>query len=212
MVSYPSDVALEVIIFFSDTNTAELFYEIETFGENITLPSAVFETYPNWNFYFDEKYQQPCAASTLIYDRVTDPTGQGEAALLDLYAKPTPKRLHTLTFPGLSDEYAVPYPVDKTDEMTQPVGVDSEGKLWVEPSAGSSENANGLSSTASSLLITILRNGVYSTDQSANITALEAALASSEEETESVITQDGSVLNIVSGVMASQVGSVLTIM
>ncbi len=35
-----------------------------------------------------------------------------------------------------------------------------------------------MSSTASTLLITILRNGVYSTDQSANITALENALAS----------------------------------
>jgi hypothetical protein len=40
------------------------------------------------------------------------------------------------------------------------------------------ESGGGLNSTASALLITILRNGVYSTDQSANITALENALAS----------------------------------
>lgn len=37
---------------------------------------------------------------------------------------------------------------------------------------------DGVSKTAADLLITILRNGVYSTDQSANITALETALAS----------------------------------
>ena len=37
---------------------------------------------------------------------------------------------------------------------------------------------NGLDATSSALLITILRNGVYSTDQSENITALENALVS----------------------------------
>lgn len=41
------------------------------------------------------------------------------------------------------------------------------------------QNGGGLTDTASALLISILRNGVYTTDQSANITALEAALASS---------------------------------
>ena len=43
----------------------------------------------------------------------------------------------------------------------------------------SSQNSVGLSNTAKTLLITILRNGAYGTDQSANITALEAELASS---------------------------------
>lgn len=43
----------------------------------------------------------------------------------------------------------------------------------------SSQNANGLNDTARALLITILRNAVYDTDQSAMITALEKALASS---------------------------------
>lgn len=44
--------------------------------------------------------------------------------------------------------------------------------------AAASTNANGLSSTANNLLINILRNAVYSSDQSANITALETALSS----------------------------------
>lgn len=45
--------------------------------------------------------------------------------------------------------------------------------------SGSGENANGgMSATASALLISILRNAMYTADQSANITALEAALAS----------------------------------
>ena len=39
----------------------------------------------------------------------------------------------------------------------------------------------GLSSTAKTLLISILQNAIYTTDQSANITALESALTSSSE-------------------------------
>ena len=42
--------------------------------------------------------------------------------------------------------------------------------------------SGGMSDSAKKLLITILRNAVYSTDQSANITALENALAGGEEE------------------------------
>lgn len=42
------------------------------------------------------------------------------------------------------------------------------------------QNGGGLSTTAANLLLTILRNGVYSTDQSANITALAVALESGE--------------------------------
>lgn len=43
------------------------------------------------------------------------------------------------------------------------------------------EASGGLNATASALLISILRNGVFTADQSANITALESALASSGE-------------------------------
>lgn len=43
-------------------------------------------------------------------------------------------------------------------------------------------SGGGLSATASGLLIEILRNGVYSTDQSANITALATALSVTEPE------------------------------
>lgn len=46
---------------------------------------------------------------------------------------------------------------------------------------GSGQNGNGLSETARNLLITILRNAAYVADQSANITALKAALGGSED-------------------------------
>lgn len=46
----------------------------------------------------------------------------------------------------------------------------------------SSENVNGLDATSSALLITILRNGVYNADQSANITALAAELGVVESD------------------------------
>jgi hypothetical protein len=84
----------------------------------------------------------------------------------------------------------------------------------IVPGSGQNPTGGGMSATASALLINILRNGVYSTDQSANITALEAILASGgsgDEEPDSVIEQNGSIITIVSGVTASQVGSVLSI-
>lgn len=94
--------------------------------------------------------------------------------------------------------------------------------------SGQNPNQSGLSDAAKALLITILRNGVYSTNQSANITALEAALASSGgsgggedipdvpdvPDTGVSITQSGSVLTL-SGVPAitsiTQSGNVLTL-
>lgn len=50
------------------------------------------------------------------------------------------------------------------------------------PDSGGNPTGGGMSATASALLITILRNGVYSTDQSANITALAEALTVTEPE------------------------------
>lgn len=81
----------------------------------------------------------------------------------------------------------------------------------------------GISSSAKTLLITILRNGIYSSDQSENITALETALASSDssddgaddstgdEESTSGISKSGSVLTIISGVTVTQTDSILSI-
>lgn len=68
-------------------------------------------------------------------------------------------------------------------------------------SGGNVNQGGGMSATAVALLITILRNGVYITDQSANITALEQALASGGNDSggsgETVtITQSGTVLTI----------------
>lgn len=51
-------------------------------------------------------------------------------------------------------------------------------------------SGGGMSATASALLINILRNGVYGADQSANITALEAALASGGGGTDEPDTPD----------------------
>lgn len=77
------------------------------------------------------------------------------------------------------------------------------------------EDGTGLTSTAINLLLTILKNGVYITDQSANITALEAALneTGSDDVTpeEKNIEQVGSTLIIKSGVTATQNNNVLLI-
>ena len=58
----------------------------------------------------------------------------------------------------------------KTSAMTQRVGIDGVGRLWVPPGEG------GLSSSAATLLISILQNGLYVTDETANILALDALL------------------------------------
>ena len=58
-----------------------------------------------------------------------------------------------------------------------------DAKAREEISKLSGGNVDGLSDTAKALLITILRNAVYSSDQSANITALEKALATGGSET-----------------------------
>lgn len=77
-------------------------------------------------------------------------------------------------------------------------------------------SGSGLSATAKNLLITILKNAVYETDQSSNITALEVALANSSSggesgDTTSGISQIGSILIIESDVTATQTGTVLAI-
>lgn len=71
----------------------------------------------------------------------------------------------------------------------------------------------GMNATAKSLLITILRNGIYTSNQSANITALENALNESggDDDTEGGVTQTGSVLYITGGVTAIQSGTVLQV-
>lgn len=80
-----------------------------------------------------------------------------------------------------------------------------------------STGGSGLNSTAKNLLVTILRNGIYSADQSANITALETALSNGAdtpdepEQPEIGIVQTGSILAITSGVTATQTGSLLAI-
>jgi hypothetical protein len=78
---------------------------------------------------------------------------------------------------------------------------------------------SGLSENAKTLLLTILRNGVYVSDQSENIAALEQALkensggdSDDSDEEESVIIQTGGTLYIVSGVTVAQAGSTLTFM
>lgn len=108
-------------------------------------------------------------------------------------------------------------PVDKT--LTKE-GEAADAKATGEAISQLSDTINnlpsgsgGLNSTAKNLLVTILRNGVYSVDQSANITALETALSSGgdTEQPESGIVQTGSILAITSGVTATQTGSVLAI-
>lgn len=66
------------------------------------------------------------------------------------------------------------------EDKTELEAAIEEVRELVSTDSDSSQNGNGLDSSASALLITILRNGMYNTDQSANITSLENALTSGE--------------------------------
>lgn len=89
------------------------------------------------------------------------------------------------------------------------------GTLYVP--ASTVPSSGSMSEAAVALLLTILRNGVYTSNQSANIAALEAALASGGDVPdvpdlpEANVSQTGSILSIVSGVTATQNGAVLAI-
>ncbi len=60
----------------------------------------------------------------------------GEAVKLTVTAVQVTKQLPGDFVSGLLN------PLEKTDAMTQPVGVDAEGRLWVEPSAGQTTAEN----------------------------------------------------------------------
>ena len=86
-------------------------------------------------------------------------------------------------------------------------------------SGGNTGQCGGLSTHAADLLITILRNGIYGSNQSANITALEAALKSDgsgdnsgdETVTDDITVFDGVVTIVSVGSAVSVSDGVLTI-
>lgn len=84
-------------------------------------------------------------------------------------------REETFLAAAAGDSVTPPKPITRVEQYLKKI---AERTGTGGGSPDSPQNGNGLSNTAKTLLITILRNGVYSTDQSANITALENALAS----------------------------------
>ena len=95
---------------------------------------------------------------------------------------------------------------------------DENGNVQVTvPDSG--QNGDGLTSTEKSMLLSLFKNAAYTADMSATIAQLETLWGGNEEPDEPVgpelpeadVSQTGSVLSIVSGVTASQRGSVLAI-
>lgn len=71
-------------------------------------------------------------------------------------------------------------PTTKTESMTQPVGVDSEGKLWTEPSVGE----GGLTAAQISALDGMFKIAAYTEDATAAYTALKTAFGIVDDEPE----------------------------
>lgn len=67
-------------------------------------------------------------------------------------------------------------PVTKTEDMTQPVGVDENGQLWTSHTTSSGSGGGGISVTSINLLIDILKVGMFTTNVSGKIDALKEAL------------------------------------
>ena len=93
----------------------------------------------------------------------------------------------------MANEYRLSYTASEIDEKLSKIdslvssvnGIlpDGNGNVEILVSDGSGNmSQGGISATASALLIDIMRKGMYTTDQSANITALAAALAVIEPE------------------------------
>ena len=125
-----------------------------------------------------EAIQEPDAIKNAVDDylannpvkvRETDPTVPEWAKKPNPPDVKIPDKLpnpHSLTFTGA---------VNASYDGADPVEINI-------PGSGGNANQSGLSAEASALLITILRNGVYSADQSGNITALATVLGVTEEE------------------------------
>lgn len=73
------------------------------------------------------------------------------------------------------------------------------------------ETPGGVSSTEKTLLLSLLKNAVYTADMSATIAQLETLWSETPETPEDGVEQIGKVLSIVSGVTITQNGSVLAI-
>lgn len=67
-------------------------------------------------------------------------------------------------------------PVTKTEDMTQPVGVDENGQLWTSHTTSSGSGGGGISVTSINLLIDILKVGMFTANVSGKIDALKEAL------------------------------------
>lgn len=67
-------------------------------------------------------------------------------------------------------------PAEKTEDMTQPVGVDENGQLWTAPTTSSGSGGGGIGVTAINLLIDILKVGMFTTNVSGKIESLKEAL------------------------------------
>ena len=88
--------------------------------------------------------------------------------------------------------------VAATEEMTEEVGIDAEGKLKVKPGGA----GDGLSSEEKTLILSLFKNAAYTADMSATIAQLESMWSGGTVEPDVPDDPD---------VGISQVGSILTI-
>lgn len=161
-------------------------------------------------------------------EHATDVPGFAEAFLTMYETTGTPKVLHSFpitldvvrtttdgTDPSAPFYNGTPYLVKakqaaKTAAMTQPVGVDVNGKLWTTPGCG------GLSDNAKALIIALFSNALYPSDMSAVVAALQAEFESDPPPTpgEVTVAQDGTVLvfsNVPAVTNISQSGTTLAL-
>lgn len=140
-------------------------------GNTVAVPKLVGVRQVTVGLYAGDLYTTTAAAiwckpSILCGDAVEEITPEEKAGLQaqvgDLAALETTDK---------SSLVAAVNEVKRTAAASGGSGETSDGN-----SSNSGQNGDGLTETASNLLITILRDGVYSSDQSANITALATEL------------------------------------
>ena len=186
---------------------------IETVGNN-SLPFVVSVTGADGNYTANQTYEDTLAAYNsgrriVCVLNAKVPVDNGETYIAEGSQVP----LHTVLDDGtLIFQHGTVNPYGMSLEVTfMPDNLISAICFVVGGKGEPGGSGGGITDTEKGLLLSLFKNCVYTADMSGTIAQLETLWSEEPEAPESGVTQSGKVLAIVSGVTATQSGSILSI-
>lgn len=186
---------------------------IETVGNN-SLPFVVSVTGENEVYTANQAYEDTMAAyhagrRIVCVLNAKVPVDNGETYIAEGSQVP----LHTVLDDGtLIFQHGTVNPYGMSLEVTfMPDNLISAICFVVGGKGEPGGSGGGITDTEKGLLLSLFKNCVYTADMSGTIAQLETLWSEEPEAPESGVTQSGKVLAIVSGVTATQSGSILSI-